>query len=332
MLTRAVPSDRHVTNVTLRRSGAMHDTADLPDIRAFVVLASCGSFAAAASQLRRDPTSLSRRLQSLEACLGVRLADRTTRSFALTEAGQAYLTRIRPVLSGLDAAHSEVLTFAVGTPRGRFRLALPGSFSRLWLEPILLDFLKAYPGITLDASHSNAFVDIVGQGFDAAVRVGELGDSRLIARKVATNRRLLCAAPAYLENRAALKRPEDLAGHACLCSTMQKAGSKWTFRHMSGETAFVTPNCYMSSDDDSLLLAAARTAMGLLHTTDWHVAPYIASGELVEVLCDWPVDDVGAIYVVTPPASGMPNKTRAFSDWMAEKLSRPPWQRRSMEE
>ncbi len=303
----------------------LHDTHDLEELRTFVALAATGSFASTASIIGRDATMVSRRLQSLEKRLGIRLADRTTRSFNLTEAGRAYLDRIKPLLDELDIASSEASAFAKGTPRGRLRVALPGSFARIWLEPIVVSFLKAHPEITLDARYSNAFVDLVGDGFDVAIRVGEMIDSRLIARKIGTRRRLVCASAEYLAEHGEPQSPEDVANHLCLCFTARSEPYRWEFRKADGSKLTVVVRCHTSSDDADLLVAAARAGLGLFYTTDWHVGPLLASGELVEILKDYPVADDGGIYVLTPAGGGMPTKTRAFSDWVATGLVQPPW-------
>jgi DNA-binding transcriptional LysR family regulator len=302
----------------------MHERVSLQDLRTFLVLASRGSFAAAAEHLSRDATSLSRRLQSLEGHLGVRLADRSTRAFVLTEAGRAYLERIGPAIEALDAAGREATALVDGAPRGRLRVALPGSFARRWLDPLIIDFLKAHPNISFEAHYSNSFVDIIAQNFDVAIRLATLSDSRLVARKLAPRRRLVCAAAAYLARAAPLDGPKDIISHSCLCFTGRQEPYRWRFGK-SGETLAVMANCYMASDDADLLLAAAQAGLGLFYTTDWHAGPSLASGDLVEVLTDWPVMDDGAIYFVTPAISGMPSKTRAFSDWIAKALATPPW-------
>lgn len=303
----------------------MHDRISLLELRTLATLAASGSFSAASEILGRDPTSISRRLQSLEDALGIRLADRSTRSFVLTEAGRAYLDRIAPLVEELDAAARDASCLAGGTPRGRLKVALPGSFARRWLDPLILQFMIAHPEVTLDAHYSDGLVDIVGRGFDIAVRSGPLDDSRLIARKVAAGRRLVCASPAYIAARGAPAMPSEVAAHSCLCLTGRRDALRWLFQAEDGGTLAAAPSCYMSSDDPDLLLAAAIGGMGLLHTTDWLAGPHLASGELVEVLTAWPVIDGGAVYVVTPASKGMPNKTRAFSDWVAKGLARAPW-------
>lgn len=297
----------------------------LADIRAFVALADSGSFRGAARILGRDPTVLSRRLQALEARLGVRLAERTTRRVVLTEAGMAYLARVRGLLHDLDAADREASAFVDGEPRGRLRVALPGTFARLWLATLIVGFLRAHPRVTLNADYSNRFVDLIGEGYDLAVRLGELPDSRLVARKIGERRRLVCASPDYLARHPAIATPQDIAGHPCLCFTGRTDPYSWEFRDPGLGLTSVAVTCHIASDDADLLVEAAIAGLGLFYTTDWHVGPELAAGRLVEVLQEWPVADRGAIYVITPATGGTPSKTRAFSDWMARGLAVPPW-------
>ncbi|MEP0248401.1 MAG: LysR family transcriptional regulator, partial [Roseobacter sp.] len=176
----------------------MQQYPDLDTIEAFVALADAGSFALAGQRVGRDPTIISRRVQALEARLGVRLAERSTRRVTLTEAGRAYLERLRPLLRELAAADREASAFAEGAPRGNLRLSLPTSFGRMWLSPLIAEFLKAHPQVTIEAELSNRFVDIIGEQFDLAVRLGVLPDSRLVARRLFPRYRLLCASPDYL--------------------------------------------------------------------------------------------------------------------------------------
>ncbi len=157
----------------------MQQSPLLKEIRAFVALADGGSFAAAGQKLGRDPTVLSRRVQTLEARLGVRLAERTTRKIALTEAGTAYLARVRPLLHDLHAANKEAAAFGNGEPHGRLRVALLGSFARLWIATLITSFLQIHRRITLEASYSNQLVDLITGGFDLAVRLAELADPDL---------------------------------------------------------------------------------------------------------------------------------------------------------
>lgn len=304
----------------------MQESSELADLRAFVALADSGSFAAAGRLLERDPTVLSRRLQALEAQLGVRLAERTTRRVALTEAGAAYLARVRPLLADLAAADREAAAFADGEPRGRLCISLPSTFGRMWLAPLVIDFLRAHPRVTLEVSYTNRLVDLIGERYDLTVRLAALTDSGLRARKVGERKKLVCAAPAYLADHPRIRTPADLVGHACLCFTGRDDYYRWEFGAPDGSGATtVTVSAAVASDDADLLVEAAVAGLGLFYSTDWHVGPQLAAGRLVTVLDDWPVVDQGAIYVITPAHGGTPNKTRAFSDWIARGLASPPW-------
>jgi len=300
------------------------------ELRAFLALARTGSFVAAGRELRRDPAVVTRRLHALETRLGIRLVERTTRRVALTEAGQAYLLRVAPLVEDLQAAQEEVAGFGAGEARGHLRITLPASFGRMWIAPIMIDFLKAHPDVTIEANADNRFVDLIAERYDLAIRLGELPDSRLVARKVAGRRRLMCASPAYLGTHAAILVPQDLARHDCLCNSARVTPEQWRFERADGhkpggavQTVTVTPR--MASGDSELLVKAALSGLGVMHTSDWYVGHHLASGELVEVLPDWPLADKGAVYIVTPAAAGTPGKTRAFSDWVAARLAPPPW-------
>ncbi|WP_414447428.1 LysR family transcriptional regulator [Burkholderia sp. 22PA0099] len=299
--------------------------SDLNELAAFVALADTGSFAAAGRQLGRDPTAVSRRLSAMEARLGVRLAERSTRKVALTEAGRTYLERIRPLLHDLQAAGREAIAFADGEARGHLRITLPGNFGRLWLTPLIVEFLRMHPRVTIEADTSNRFVDLIGERFDLAIRLGELPDSRLVARKVAERRRLICASPDFIARHPAIQTPHDLADYPCLCFTGRHDPYRWNFIKPGGGTLGVTVSGPLASDDAELLVEAAVGGLGILYTSDWYASRELASGRLVEILPDWALLDRGAVYVVTPAAAGTPSKTRAFSNWITEKLAAPPW-------
>lgn len=304
----------------------MQQSADLEAIEAFITLADAGSFALAGRRLGRDPTIVSRRVQALEARLGVRLAERSTRRVTLTEAGRAYLDRVRPLLRELTSADRDIGAFAHGAPRGHLRLSLPTSFGRMWLSPMIADFLKAHPQVTIEAEFSNRFVDIIGEQFDLAVRLGVLPDSRLVARRLFPRRRLVCASPGYLASAAPLHHPGDIAHHACLRYTGKVNPAVWEFLDRDNRLLTVPIEGALASDEAEVLIDAAVAGLGLLYGTDWLVARQLASGELVRVLADWRIPDEGAIHIVTPSLAGLPSKTRAFSDWLAARFHPdPPW-------
>ena len=306
----------------------MQQSSKLSEIRAFVALAETGSFTATGRLLGRDPTVVSRSVQSLERRVGVRLVDRSTRQVTLTEAGSLYLARVRPLLQELDAADREASSLASGDPRGRLKVALPGAFARLWLAPVIASFARAYPQVTLDLSYSNRFVDLIGEGFDIAVRLGELADSRLVARKIGSRRRLLCASPAYLADHPQICVPEDLRGHDALIFTGRTDPYRWMLRDADGETRTILMEARIASDEADVLVSAAIAGLGIMLTTDWHVGPALNDGRLTEALPSWPPVDGGGVYVIMPAGPGVPSKTRAFAEWLARELVNPPWEAR----
>lgn len=298
---------------------------DLSAVSAFIALADCGSFAAAGVLLSRDATVVSRRVQGIEQRLGVRLVERSTRRVTLTEAGEAYLQQVRPLVAALAAAEGDIAALGSGEPRGHLRVSLPGSFGHLWLGAILVDFLQAHPRLSADVSISNRFVDLVGERYDVAIRLGELPDSRLVARRIGDRRRIVCAAPGYLAAHGPIDHPDDLARHACLAFSGRARPWHWEFKGTDGCRSAVDVTGPLASDDASLLVAAATAGLGVLYTTDWYVAREIGHGKLVPLMPRWSLDDPGGVYVVTPASAGTPNKTRALVDWLATRLADPPW-------
>jgi DNA-binding transcriptional LysR family regulator len=260
----------------------------------------------------------------LESRLGVRLAERSTRKTVLTEAGAAYLARVRPLLIDLRAAGTEAISFVDGEPRGHLRISLPGNFGRIWLAPLIVEFLEAHPRVTIQADFDLRFVDLISEGIDLAIRLGELADSQLVARKIASRRKVVCAAPSFLARRK-ISVPGDLGELPCLINDTVSHANRWPFIDASGETSEVLVTPRLVSDDAELLVDAAARGLGVLRSTDWYVSREIAAGRLVEILPEWRQPAAGGVYIVTPALSGTPSKTRAFSDWMAKRLAEPPW-------
>lgn len=304
------------------------DSARIAEMTTFATIAELGSFTKAAGRLGRDATVLSRRIHALERRLGVRLLERTTRRVTVTEAGALFLARTRSILAALAEAEEEASAQAGAAPRGTLRLALPGSFGRMWIAPFLPEFLAAHPQVRIEAEFSNRFVDLVGEGFDAAVRLGALPDSGLVARKIAVRRRLLCAAPAYLERHGAPERPEDLGRRACLGCTGFVSYPDWRFTNAKGARVTVRINGPLVADDAEALVEAAVQGTGIMMCTDWLIGRELAEGRLMPILADWNMEDEGAVYTIVPSKHLLAAKTRAFLDWIAARFAPvPPWRR-----
>ncbi|MER9439815.1 LysR family transcriptional regulator [Mesorhizobium sp. M0340] len=305
-----------------------YEPAALAEMAAFAAIAEARSFTKAAARIGRDATILSRRLASLEERLGVRLLHRTTRSVSLTEAGSEFLVRVRAILAAVDEAEAAASAHAGGGPRGVLRLALPGSFGRMWIAPLLPQFLAEFPDVRIEAEFSNRFADLVAENFDVAVRLGALDDSRLVARKVATRRRLLCAAPSYLARRGTPTEPEALLEHSCLGFSGFQTFPAWEMTDSSGRRVSIEVSGPLVTDDAEVLVEAAVQGVGLMMSTDWLVGRELADGRLVPVLEDWTLADEGAVYVAMPSAKGQAAKTRAFADWIGKRFAPvPPWRR-----
>lgn len=294
----------------------------LEEMEAFAAVAESGGFATAAKRLGRDASVVSRRVVALEARLGVRLLARTTRRISVTEAGTAYLRRVQVILAELAAADGEAMDQAAA-PRGLLRLALPAAFGRIWIVPLLPGFLASHPAIRVEVRLADRVVDVVAEGFDAAVRIGTLSDSGLVVRSLAPLRRLLCASPGYLLARGSPDTPDALARHTCLGFTGLRSWPDWPLRRGT-ERVSVRVDCRVVSDDSEALTVACVGGAGVMVASDWLVGRELADGRLVRVLPDWSLDEGDTLNAVLPPGRLVPAKTRAFVDWVAAAFTPPP--------
>lgn len=300
------------------------DTGRMDELAALVAVAKAGSFVAAGRELERHATIVSKRIASLERRLGVRLIERTTRQVRLTEAGQQLASRLSLAANLILEAEQEASAGAVAL-RGNLRVALPAAMGRLWLAPLLPSFLQRYPALQVEVNYSDRYVDLVAEGYDAALRVGTLTDSRLVARRLGQHRRILCASPAYVERHGVPEMPAQLAAHNCL--EFQGLASFPNWRLTDGQRCeTVTARGSMRSNDSNALLDAARADIGILGAGEWLVTRDIAAGTLVPILPDWAFDVDGGIYLVRPSARHAPARTDAFLEWMREQFHHHmPW-------
>ncbi len=296
----------------------------LGEMTALVRVVDSGGFSAAARHLRLSPSALSRQVQRLEDRLGVRLLQRTTRHVALTEEGRAYYERARRILADIEETEQAVAR-ASGTPSGTLRVNTSVALGRHQIVPLLPDFLVRYPQVRVEFTFTDAIVDLVEEGADVAIRIARLADSRLIARKLADNRRIVCAAPSYIERHGAPKTPSDLARHNCFTFSQSPSFNIWEFEGPQGIER-VEINGNVEANITETLYPLVLAGVGIVRFTEFVVGPDVQKGRLVPLLADYKLPDNPPIWAVYPHRRHLSPKVRAFVDFLAEKFSPdPPW-------
>ncbi len=298
----------------------------LAALEAFAKVAETQSFSEAARRLRSSKSAVSRHVAALEADLGARLFHRTTRSLTLTEAGRDYYARTSRILADLAEANASV-TQLQAAPRGRLRVNAPMSFGFLHLAPALGDFLARYPEIELDVTLTDRFVDLIDEGVDVAVRIGTLTDSSLVARRLASIRRVLCASPDYLKTHGKPQTPDDLKAHDCLSNTNINITREWRFIHPEdGSPWTIEVKGPMNANSGDMLRVAALRGHGFVHLPTFIVGEDLKAGTLVSVLESYIAQDL-TLNAVYPTARHLSPKVRAFVDFLAERFGgdKPYW-------
>lgn len=291
--------------------------------RMLVAVMETGSFAEAARRLGTSSGQASKLVSRLEADLGVRLLNRTTRALSPTEVGQAYYERIRAVIEELDQL-SEAVKNRSGSVSGRLKLTAPISFGNKQLAPALVDFATRYPEVSLEVSFSDRLVNLVDEGFDAALRIGHQSDTSIVARKLCESRIVAAASPAYLAAHGAPAAPQDLARHDCVVDTNFKDRDHWHFRE-SGKpvTVNVRGRIYLSNAD--ACVAAAEAGLGITQVPSFVAGDAIHAGRLVPLLRGLEPPAV-PVQVVYPPGRHLALKVRALVDFLAERFrGEPEW-------
>jgi DNA-binding transcriptional LysR family regulator len=269
------------------------------DFAAFVRIVEAGGLAPAARNLGLTPSAMSKQLARLEARLGVRLLTRTTRRIGLTPEGEIYLARARDILALIEAAEQDV-TASRGRPGGLLRVNTGTAFARHRLIPLLPDFFARYPAISLDLTVTDRRVDLVAEQVDVLLRTGPLGDSSLIARKIAEGGRVICAAPSYLARRGRPPTPEALLAHDCLMLRGLARLTVWPFRSASGLYG-LTLQGVATTDSAEALRDMALAGLGIIRVSAFIVARDIAEGRLVPLFEDLHVSEDVPVWAVTAP-------------------------------
>jgi DNA-binding transcriptional LysR family regulator len=283
---------------------------DLEDLQTFVEVADAGGVSPAARRLGVSKSIVSRRLFRLEAELGIQLLARTTRGASLTEAGATFREHAGRICAEMDVARETILP--AGDLRGRLRIAAPLSFGPTHFAPVLAELARRHPLLHVHAFYSDRFVDLVGEGFDCAVRVGYLSDSNLIARRVGPIHGKLVASPDYIREHGAPETPDELLTHQALMQGTE------TWRFIDGDkTIAVHPQGRFKADNGAALAAAAVAGLGVASLPDFLTEDYLASGALVPVMTRYPPPEAG-IFVIRPPGLHPPRKVRVLTELLIE--------------
>lgn len=284
----------------------------------FARVVETGSFSAAARDLGLGQPAVSKSVAALETSLGVRLLIRTTRGLTPTEAGANYAERARRVLDDVDDADADARGKSKGLS-GRLRFAAPVTFARLHVVPFLGNFMAAHPAIILDAILDDRSVDLIGEGVDIALRLGDQGDSSLIARKLGSARRRVFAAPSYLARKGVPETPSSLLAHDAVIYSTSADAEAWRFKQGASELS-INVRKKLSASAAEGVRAAVIAGVGLAVGSDWMFAPEIASGEVVSVLNDWQMSDT-SLWAVFPSGRLQSAKARAFAEFVAQHVS-----------
>jgi DNA-binding transcriptional LysR family regulator len=291
-------------------------------VLAFSKVVETGSFARAAERLGVSVSAVSRQVAELEAHLGVRLLNRTTRRLSLTESGRAFHERSVQLLADWEEAEEEVTASAV-VPRGTLRLTSSISFGVGYLAPAIAQFQRLHPQLRFDVELSDRAVDLVDEGLDLAIRIGAIGSQALIGRRIGVAEMICCAAPAYLAQHAVPRAPADLAAHACLTYAYSSEGDVWRFRDAAGRMHELTVGGPVRANNGAMLVALAAAGQGVTLAPDFIVADAVRAGRLVRLLPGYvaPAIDIVAAY---PSRRHLSAKVRSFVDFLAQRFARDP--------
>lgn len=294
----------------------------LETIQAFVAVAESGGFTRAAEKLQMSPQLVSKYIGQLEARLGVRLLNRTTRKVSVTEAGQNYLHQALHVLDAVESMDAEVSNLQ-GSAQGLLRISAPVSFAIQHITPLLCDFRQAYPSVGIDLQLNDRKVDIVDEGFDIALRIGQLKSSSLIAKHIAPIRMVFCASKAYLEQHGEPQTPQDLASHHILRYSYsefesQLFGAEWAKASVKKSLPV------FESNNGDVLAKAAIAGQGIALKPTFIVGEALKSGLLMPILREYEPEPLG-LYAVYAHRHYMANKVRSFLDFISDYYGSPPY-------
>jgi DNA-binding transcriptional LysR family regulator len=278
-----------------------------------------GSLSAAARQHGLSPASVSRHISALEESVGGRLLNRTSRKLTLTEAGELYFHKVEQILQQILEANDSVAQLQL-VPRGTLRVHSRMLVGHQYIVPALPDFMKQYPDITVDLLLSNHAIDLVEQNIDVDIRIGKLVDSSLIARKLVSSERIVCATPKYLERAGPVASPNDLTAHNCLTYRLNLGRTTWKFKEPDGEVIEVPVTGRFQTDNGQAILAATLSDVGIALMPDWSIRDELADGRLKRLFpkhrVSWEAFENG-VYAVYQKSRHQSKKVRAFVEFVA---------------
>ena len=293
----------------------------LETIRSFARVVRNGSFSAVAKELNTSQSTISKRIAALEARLGSQLLTRTSRKLTLTQAGSAFYERCEAILNDLDEAESLASSLQAG-PKGILRVSVPTVFGRLHIAPEVPRFLAEAPDIELDLQLNDRVVDLVGEGVDMAIRISDLADSAMVARRLGQSPRVLVATQKYIEKHGAPHDPRDLKTHSCLVYTLLATQNIWHFKADGKEHSIQVAGRFRSNNSE-IVLAVALADTGIAAMPLWLVQPHIDSGDLVTVLDDFRPISI-PIYALYPQQRFIPYKVRVFTEYLRTAFLKNP--------
>ena len=292
-------------------------------LESFVSVATLGSLSAAARQEGIAPAMMGRRINALEARLGIKLLVRSTRRMSLTSEGSAFLEEAQRILRELNDVESRISQGSV-RPSGHLRVTAPAGFGRRHIAPLLPDFIEAYPDVSISLDLSDRLVDLIDEGYDCAIRIGELEDSRIVGQRLADNKRVIVAAPSYLQRHGRPNTPEDLLGHNCLSFGQQGNQAKGWLLQQNGQVRAVRVKGNLACSDGSVLHQWTLAGMGLAWRSLWEVREDIARERLVSVLEEYAAPPNG-IFALTPERRHQPQRLRLFLERLKQHYASPAY-------
>lgn len=292
-------------------------------LQAFARVVELGGFTKAGDSLQLSKTTVSDLVQGLENHLGVRLLQRTTRRVSATSDGAAFYERCARILVELDEAEAAVMQARV-TAKGRLRVDMPSALARTFIIPQLPAFLGRYPQLRLELGMGLRPVELVEEGVDCVVRLGEAADSSLVARRVGTMTSVCCASPAYLHEHGSPRSPDELSLHRCVNFMSNRTGRilDWEFAR-DGQRVTLTLDGVLAVNDSEAYVTAGLNGFGIVKVANYIARPYLDSGQLVPVLPDWTVEQY-PISVMYPQNRHLSAKVRIFVDWISELIQKDP--------